>query len=69
MNTNSFLCQNLCCCRKKDNMKLDWMYKGPGGVVDREEYLLGRAIDKSFEQMQQAERASTSSKNTVELGM
>jgi len=52
---------------KKDNMKLDWMYKGPGGVVDREEYLLGRAIDKSFEQMQQAERASTSSKNIVEL--
>jgi hypothetical protein len=50
-------------------MKLDWMYKGPGGVVDREEYLLGRAIDKSFEHMQQAERASTSSKNTVELGM
>ncbi|KAJ9579707.1 hypothetical protein L9F63_004633 [Diploptera punctata] len=51
---------------KKDNMKLDWMYKGPGGTVDREEYLLGRAIDKSFEQMQQAEKAS-SSKNTVEL--
>jgi len=50
-------------------MKLDWMYKGPGGVVDREEYLLGRAIDKSFEQTQQGERASTSSKNTVELGM
>ncbi|PSN51285.1 hypothetical protein C0J52_05304 [Blattella germanica] len=52
---------------KKDNMKLDWMYKGPGGMVDREEYLLGRAIDKSFEQMQQAEKASTSSKNTIEL--
>lgn len=50
-------------------MKLDWMYKGAGGAVDREEYLLGRAIDKSFEQMHQAERASTSSKNTVELGM
>lgn len=52
---------------KKDNMKLDWMYKGPGGMVDREEYLLGRAIDKSFEQMQQSEKASTSSKNNVEL--
>ncbi|XP_021927759.1 pre-mRNA-splicing factor CWC25 homolog isoform X2 [Zootermopsis nevadensis] len=51
---------------KKDNMKLDWMYKGPGGMVDREEYLLGRAIDKSFEQMQHAEKASTS-RNTIEL--
>ena len=50
-------------------MKLDWKYKGAGGAVDREEYLLGRAIDKSFEQMHQAERASTSSRNTVELGM
>jgi hypothetical protein len=50
-------------------MKLDWMYKGPGGLVDREEYLLGRAIDKSFEQMQHAEKASASSKNIVELGM
>jgi hypothetical protein len=50
-------------------MKLDWMYKGPGGMADREEYLLGRAIDKSFDQMEQAEKASTSSKNTIELGM
>ena len=50
-------------------MKLDWMYKGPGGMVDREEYLLGRAIDRSFEQMQQAEKVSTSTKNTVELGL
>jgi uncharacterized MAPEG superfamily protein len=45
------------------------MYKDPGGTVDREEYLLGRAIDKSFEQMQHAEKASASSKNTVELGI
>ncbi|PNF42796.1 hypothetical protein B7P43_G13620 [Cryptotermes secundus] len=52
---------------KKDNMKLDWMYKGPGGMVDREEYLLGRPIDKSFEQMQHTEKASASSKNVVEL--
>jgi hypothetical protein len=50
-------------------MKLDWMYKGPGGMMDREEYLLGRAIDKTFEQMQQAEKASVSSKSIVELGM
>nr|CAD7593050.1 unnamed protein product [Timema genevievae] len=52
---------------KKDDMKLDWMYKGPSGIVDREEYLLGRRIDKTFEQLEQSEKASTSSaKNSVE---
>ncbi|CAG2064541.1 unnamed protein product, partial [Timema podura] len=54
---------------KKDDMKLDWMYKGPSGIVDREEYLLGRRIDKTFEQLEQSEKASTSSaKNSVEYG-
>ncbi|EGI63492.1 Coiled-coil domain-containing protein 49 [Acromyrmex echinatior] len=43
---------------KKDDMKLDWMYKGPNQMVDREEYLLGRPVDKAFEQMQQAEKDS-----------
>ncbi|XP_063236924.1 pre-mRNA-splicing factor CWC25 homolog [Bacillus rossius redtenbacheri] len=53
---------------KKDGMKLDWMYKGPSGAVDREEYLLGCRIDKTFEQMEQAEKPSTSAsaKNSVE---
>ncbi|XP_054015288.1 pre-mRNA-splicing factor CWC25 homolog [Hylaeus anthracinus] len=41
---------------KKDDKKLDWMYKGPNQLVNREEYLLGRPIDKSFEQMVQAEK-------------
>lgn len=36
---------------KKGDAKLDWMYKGPGGHVSREEYLLGRKIDTAFEQM------------------
>ncbi|KAL6254206.1 hypothetical protein P5V15_014828 [Pogonomyrmex californicus] len=40
----------------KDNKKLDWMYKGPNQMVNREEYLLGRPVDKAFEQMQQAEK-------------
>ncbi|KAM4623261.1 pre-mRNA-splicing factor CWC25 homolog [Discoglossus pictus] len=31
---------------KKKDEKLDWMYQGPGGMVNREEYLLGRPIDK-----------------------
>ncbi|KAM4691910.1 pre-mRNA-splicing factor CWC25 homolog [Rhinophrynus dorsalis] len=37
----------LCACafRKKDE-KLDWMYQGPGGMVNREEYLLGKPVDK-----------------------
>jgi len=25
---------------------LEWMYQGPGGVVNREEYLMGRPVDK-----------------------
>lgn len=31
---------------KKKEEKLDWMYHGPGGMVNREEYLLGRPVDK-----------------------
>ncbi|CAD1470203.1 unnamed protein product, partial [Heterotrigona itama] len=41
---------------KKDDKKLDWMYKGPNQLINREEYLLGRPIDKSFEQMVQVEK-------------
>ncbi|NWI78994.1 CWC25 factor, partial [Dryoscopus gambensis] len=26
--------------------KLEWMYQGPGGMVSRDEYLLGRPVDK-----------------------
>ncbi|XP_018304305.1 pre-mRNA-splicing factor CWC25 homolog isoform X2 [Mycetomoellerius zeteki] len=43
---------------KKDDKKLDWMYKGPNQTINREEYLLGRPVDKAFEQMQQAEKDS-----------
>ncbi|CAI9611809.1 unnamed protein product [Staurois parvus] len=31
---------------KKKEEKLDWMYQGPAGMVNREEYLLGRPVDK-----------------------
>lgn len=37
------------CFRKKDE-RLDWMYQGPGGQLSRDEYLLGRAIDKQITQ-------------------
>jgi len=56
---------------KKDEKKLDWMYKGPNQMVNREEYLLGRPVDKAFEQMQQAEKEAELikvPKNHVEYG-
>lgn len=33
--------------KKKDD-RLDWMYQGPAGQVSRDEYLLGRPIDKQI---------------------
>ncbi|XP_058451618.1 pre-mRNA-splicing factor CWC25 homolog [Malaya genurostris] len=38
--------------------KLEWMYKGP--QVNREEYLLGRTVDKTFEQLDAQEKAGPS---------
>lgn len=34
---------------------MDWMYKGVSGHVDREEYLIGRKIDKTFELIEKEE--------------
>lgn len=34
---------------KKRDERLDWMYQGVAGLVDREQYLLGRKVDKNFE--------------------
>ncbi|KAM7029881.1 pre-mRNA-splicing factor CWC25 homolog isoform 1-T2 [Acridotheres tristis] len=31
---------------RKREEKLEWMYQGPGGMVNRDEYLLGRPVDK-----------------------
>ncbi|XP_017858301.1 PREDICTED: pre-mRNA-splicing factor CWC25 homolog [Drosophila arizonae] len=36
--------------------KLEWMYKNSAELINREEYLLGRKIDKSFEQLQAEEK-------------
>lgn len=33
--------------RKKDD-RLDWMYQGPSNQVSRDEYLMGRPIDKQI---------------------
>ncbi|XP_055638846.1 pre-mRNA-splicing factor CWC25 homolog [Toxorhynchites rutilus septentrionalis] len=49
--------------------KLEWMYKG--AQVNREEYLLGRSVDKTFEQLDAQEKAGpsvgiTQPKNHVE---
>ncbi|XP_017295252.1 pre-mRNA-splicing factor CWC25 homolog [Kryptolebias marmoratus] len=41
---------------KKRDDRLDWMYQGPAGQVSRDEYLLGRPIDKQItDQYEEAE--------------
>lgn len=46
--------------KKKDD-RLDWMYQGPGGQVSRDEYLLGRPIDKQItDQYEEAESGPSS---------
>lgn len=55
----------------KDEKKLDWMYKGPDRSINREDYLLGKPIDKNFEQQAQVERdaeLNRAPKNHVEHG-
>ncbi|KAH0563809.1 pre-mRNA-splicing factor CWC25 homolog [Cotesia glomerata] len=41
---------------KKNDKKLDWMYKGPQQSINREDYLTGKKIDKTFEQFAIAEK-------------
>lgn len=48
---------------KKKDERLDWMYQGPAAMVNREEYLLGRKIDKTFETVLQTENVGESSKD------
>ncbi|XP_008111395.2 pre-mRNA-splicing factor CWC25 homolog isoform X1 [Anolis carolinensis] len=46
---------------KKKDEKLEWMYQGPGGMVNREEYLMGRPVDKYvFEPMEDKEGGCSS---------
>ena len=41
---------------QQQEQKLDWMYKGVSGLVDREAYLTGRKIDKTFELAERVEK-------------
>lgn len=38
----------LCDVHRKRDDRLDWMYQGAAGQVSRDEYLMGRAIDKQI---------------------
>ncbi|CAN8006355.1 unnamed protein product [Ixodes pacificus] len=40
---------------KKRQERLDWMYQGVAGLVDRDQYLLGRKVDKNFEMLKKEE--------------
>ena len=50
--------------------KLEWMYKGSSELLNREDYLLGRQVDKHFEETDRAEKEQligvTVPKNHVE---
>lgn len=41
-----------------DGHKLEWMYRGPKENLNREDYLLGRTVDKTYEQFAEDERAT-----------
>lgn len=43
---------------KDDGHKLEWMYRGPKENLNREDYLLGRQVDKTYEQFAEDERAT-----------
>lgn len=38
------------------NQKLEWMYRGPKDLLNREDYLLGRTVDKTFEELDKADQ-------------
>uniref|UniRef100_A0A1Y1L9C4 CBF1-interacting co-repressor CIR N-terminal domain-containing protein n=1 Tax=Photinus pyralis TaxID=7054 RepID=A0A1Y1L9C4_PHOPY len=42
--------------QNQSEVKLEWMYKGPHSNVEREDYLLGKSIDKSLEQLNAQEK-------------
>ncbi|XP_062844183.1 pre-mRNA-splicing factor CWC25 homolog isoform X2 [Trichomycterus rosablanca] len=46
---------------KRKDERLDWMYQGPGGQISREEYLLGRPIDKQVTQQYEEQESGPSS--------
>lgn len=48
-----------------NDKRLEWMYKGPENLLNREEYLTGRAVDKHFEKQNEAERQKEKEKSLV----
>ncbi|NXP21698.1 CWC25 factor, partial [Scytalopus superciliaris] len=46
---------------RKREEKLEWMYQGPGGMVNREEYLMGRPVDKFILEKAEDKEAGCSS--------
>lgn len=53
---------------KKREERLDWMYQGPAAMVNRDEYLLGRKIDKTLELLEQHENGTEPKKDDFEIG-
>lgn len=53
--------------RKRDE-RLDWMYQGPSAMVNREDYLLGRKIDKTLEILEQEESGVEKKKEEYDVG-
>lgn len=48
-----------------NDKRLEWMYKGPENLLNREEYLTGRAIDKHFEQQNEVEKQKEKEKALI----
>ncbi|XP_072525136.1 pre-mRNA-splicing factor CWC25 homolog isoform X2 [Salminus brasiliensis] len=46
---------------KRKDERLDWMYQGPAGQISREEYLLGRPVDKQITQQYEEPESGPSS--------
>ncbi|KAF5298451.1 hypothetical protein FQR65_LT01230 [Abscondita terminalis] len=42
--------------QNQTDVKLEWMYKGAQSSVDREDYLLGKSVDKGLEQLNAQEK-------------
>ncbi|GIY41353.1 pre-mRNA-splicing factor CWC25 homolog [Caerostris extrusa] len=53
---------------KKKEERLDWMYQGPAAMVNREEYLLGRKIDKTLESIKSIENGGEPPKDEEATG-
>ncbi|CAG7836379.1 unnamed protein product [Allacma fusca] len=44
---------------RQDPKGMDWMYKGPAALVDRDDYLTGRQVDKALNILNEAEKGNS----------